>query len=77
MKKMTVIEKILCVFKPKKTSTDILSEAENIINQYISDDNNFEYLGNDKKNSRINFILNFSIVASLVVLAYLAFKVIK
>ena len=77
MKKMTVIEKILCVFKPKKTSTDILSEAENIINQYISDDNNFEYLGNDKKSSRINFILNFSIVASLVVLAYLAFKVIK
>lgn len=77
MKKMTVIEKILCVFKPKKTSNDILSEAENIINQYISDDNNFEYLGNDKKSSRINFVLNFSIVASLVVLAYLAFKVIK
>lgn len=75
MKKMTVIEKILCVFKPKKTTTDILSEAENIINQYISDDNNFEYLGNDKKKSKANLALNLAIVISLVVLAFLSFKV--
>jgi hypothetical protein len=75
MKKMTVIEKILCVFKPKKTTTDILSEAENIINQYISDDNNFEYLGNDRKKSKANLALNLAIVISLVVLAFLSFKV--
>lgn len=75
MKKITVIEKILCVFKPKRTTTDILSEAENIINQYISDDNNFEYMGNNRKKSKANLALNFAIVASFVVLAFLAFKV--
>ena len=71
MKKNTVLSKILCVFKPKKTPTDILTEAENIINQYISHDIDFIRPGyeNRKKRKIINALIIFSLaVIGLIIL---------
>lgn len=35
-KKMNVLDRLLCVFKPKKEiCPDIISQAENVIEQYI------------------------------------------
>ncbi|MBQ7900766.1 MAG: hypothetical protein IJ365_02225 [Clostridia bacterium] len=75
MKRMTVIGKILCVFKPKKTNNDILSEAENIINQYICEEEEFSDYG-CRDGNKIGLVLNVAIIASAVVLAFLLYKLI-
>lgn len=63
MKKNTVLSKILCVFKPKKTTYDILAEAENIINNYVSFDT--EYMKKKKIEKRLVIILSVLISASV------------
>lgn len=73
IKKITVLERILCVFKPKK-SHDILTEAENIINQYINKDMDFV---REKSQSKLGTALNIAIICSALVLAYLVFVIIK
>ena len=74
MKKNSVFDRLFCVFKPKKTSCDILSEAEKIINQYISDDNDFDYVANNA-GAPIGTALNIALIVSALILAYLMFKV--
>ena len=75
MKRMTGIGKILYVFRPKKTNNDILSEAENIINQYICEEEEFSDYGY-KGTGRLGLILNIGIIASAVVLAYMLYRLI-
>lgn len=72
MKKNNVISKILCVFKPKKMPSDILTEAENIINQYISHDVDFIEKNNTAKKPAV--IFNIIVIASLAIIGYIALK---
>lgn len=76
MKKNSVFDRLFCVFKPKKTHCDILSEAEKIINQYISEDNDFDYIAEDGS-TRIGTALNIALIVSALILAYLMFKVLR
>ncbi len=73
MKRMTGIGKILYVFRPKKNNNDILSEAENIINQYIYGEEEFSDYG-CKNNGKVGLVLNVCIIASSVVLAFMLYK---
>ena len=73
MRRMTGIGKILCVFKPKKSNNDILSEAENIINRYICEEEEFSDYG-CRNNSKAAIVLNLCIIASAVVLAYMLYR---
>ncbi|MBQ8526093.1 MAG: hypothetical protein IJ460_05190 [Clostridia bacterium] len=72
MKKNNVLSKILCVFKPKKMPCDIVTEAENIINQYISNDGFYPDI-QDKSQKRTYF-LNFIIIAVLAAVGYIALR---
>lgn len=72
MKKNNVLTKILCVFKPKKMPSDILTEAENIINQYISHDVDFIEQNHPAKINAA--FLTFVIVASLIAVGFLALR---
>lgn len=72
MKKNNVISKILCVFKPKKMPSDILTEAENIINQYISHDVDFIEKNNAQK--KPSAIFNILVIVSLAVIGYIVLK---
>lgn len=76
MKKNSVFDRLFCVFKPKKTPCDILSEAEKIIEQYISDDNDFDYI-TENGTARIGAALNIALIVSALILAYLMFKVLR
>lgn len=70
MKKNNVLNKILCVFKPKKTPSDILTEAENIINQYISND--IDFIHSDctgRKKSRVVNTLIILILGGVILFA--------
>ena len=71
MKKMTVIEKLLLVLRPKKN--DILTEAENIVNSYIDDENGFEKSGYTL--NKITLALNIAIIVMTVVLAYMLYRI--
>ena len=73
MKRMTGIGKILYVFRPKKNNNDILSEAENIINRYICEEEEFSDYGAGN-NSKVGLVLNMCIIASAVVLAFMLYK---
>ena len=69
MKKMTVIGKLLLVFRPKKN--DILTEAENIVNSYIDVENGLEKPYTFHK---ITLAMNTAIIALTVVLAFMLYK---
>lgn len=71
MKKMTVIEKLLLVLRPKKN--DILTEAENIVNSYIDDENGFEKSGYTL--NKITLAMNIAIIVLTVVLAYMLYRI--
>ena len=73
MRRMTGIGKILCVFKPKKNNNDILSEAENIINRYICEEEEYSDYGCRGK-GKIGLVLNMCIIASAVILAYMLYR---
>ncbi len=70
MKKMTVIEKLLLVFRPKKN--DILTEAENIVNSYIDGEDGFEKPAHTL--NKITLAMNIAIIGLTVVLAYMLYK---
>ena len=72
MKKNNVLTKILCVFKPKKMPSDILTEAENIINQYISHDVDFIEQNHPAKINAA-FILSLILLVLLQVLPQVCF----
>ena len=74
MRKRTVIGKLLCVFKPKKN--DILSEAENIINNYICNQDDCLQPPVKTPLGKINFVMNIAIIALTVVLAYMLYRLI-
>ena len=71
MKKNSVLTKILCVFKPKKMPCDIVTEAENIINSYISNDD-FTLRGN--KNKKTAVLINTIIIFTLAAAGYVAIR---
>lgn len=71
MKKMTVIEKLLLVLRPKKN--DILTEAENIVNSYIDDENGFAKSGYTL--NKITLAMNIAIIVLTVVLAYMLYRI--
>ena len=73
MKKSNVLSKILCVFKPKKTPCDIVTEAENIINRYLSSDNS--YLCIQQKKKRTLLIVNCILIALMATVGYITVKV--
>lgn len=73
MKKMTVIERLLSALKPKKN--DIITEAENIINNYIDDEENF--CEPQDKLKKISLALNGAIVGLSVLLAFLMFRILR
>lgn len=75
MKKRTVLQKIFCVFKPRKN--DIITEAESIIDNYI-----YKYEGTDSPNNKsslgvINMVMNIAIIVLSVVLSYMLYLVLK
>ena len=73
MKKRTVLQKIFCVFKPRRN--DILTEAESIINNYICQ---CEYDEPPTKRSYlgiINMIMNTAIILLTVVLSFMLYLV--
>ena len=72
MKRMTGIGKILYVFRPKKNNNDILTEAENIINRYICEEEEFSDYGS--RNNKVGLVLNMCIIASAVVLAFMLYR---
>ena len=76
MKRMTVIGKILYAFKPKKTNNDILSEAENIINQYICEEEEFAEYSCNNTSGKLILALNVGIIISTVVLAFMLYRII-
>lgn len=73
MKKSNVLSKILCVFKPKKTPCDIVTEAENIINRYLSADDSYLCIKQRKKRSML--IVNGLLIALMVAIGYATIKV--
>ena len=75
MKKRTVLQKIFCVFKPRKN--DIITEAESIIDNYI-----YKYEETDPPNNKsslnvINMVMNIAIIVLSVVLSYMLYLVLK
>lgn len=75
MKKLTVFQKILCVFKPRKN--DILTEAESIIDNYI-----YRYEDIDQPKEKpslgiINMVMNVAIIVLSVILTYMLYLVLK
>ena len=75
MKKRTVIGKLLLVFRPKKN--DILSEAENIINNYIYNEEGCTQPLKKRNFGLINLVMNTAIIALSVVLAYMLYRFIR
>ncbi len=73
MKKMTVIERLLSALRPKKN--DIITEAENIINNYIDDEES--YCGPHYKLKKVSLALNGAIVGLSVVLAFLMYRLLN
>lgn len=73
MKKNNVLSKILCVFKPKKTSYDILAEAENIINKYVSFDT--DYMKKKKTEKRLVIIFS-ALVSACVATSLIVLRII-
>ena len=73
MKKSNVLSKILCVFKPKKIPCDIVTEAENIINRYLSSDNSYLCIKQRKK--RTTLIVNCLLIALMAAIGYVTIKV--
>ncbi len=69
MKKMTVIGKLLLVFRPKKN--DILTEAENIVNSYIGTEGG---LKRPRAFHKITLAMNTAIIALTVVLAFMLYR---
>lgn len=72
MKKNSVLTKILCVFKPKKIPCDIVTEAENIINSYISSD---DYSCIKPRSRRLSFFINIALICFLAAVGYIALKI--
>lgn len=72
MKKNNVLTKILCVFKPKKIPCDIVTEAENIINSYISND---DYSCIKPGRKRFSVFVNIALIGFLSAVGYIALKI--
>lgn len=72
-KKMNVLDRLLCVFKPKKEiCPDIISQADNVIQQYIYAKNR---LIHRKCKSSGDRVLNLFAFLAAAVLGIVVFKV--
>ena len=71
-KKLNVLDRLLCVFKPKKEiCPDIISQADGVINQYIYVKNRTIHRKCKKDN---DFFIKSMVFGSIIVLGVTFFK---